>query len=344
MDSIVFEKRKSNDIIDLVKLVLSFAVVALHANLFDPYLYPWLRLAVPLFFMISSYFFFDKIKGCRSTKERFCVLGDFALRNLKLYAFWFVVLFPINFFGRGWFEGGFFSGILNIVTNFFIGSTFVASWFISALVIGTAIIFLLSRKLNNCLLLIIGALVFAVVAMRSSYVFVINDFKGLVSVIKSYERIMNSPVNSFPASIFWIVLGKVFADGFRIKIKPSAILALLSSALLFVEWILIKNHTGKFENDFYFMLAPVCVALFSILLQLKPRKIKYAKEMRKLSIIIFASHGAVLSCVLYGGKLLSISLPSPVTFLLTAGASVCIGVVILLLERYKYLRFLKYSH
>ena len=344
MDTAVLEKRRSNDIIDLVKLVLSFAIVALHTNLFDPYLYPWLRLAVPLFFMISAYFFFDKIKRCLSTRERLCALGDFALRNLKLYAFWFVVLFPINLFTRGWFEAGLTNSILSIVTNFFIGSTFVASWFISALVIGTAIVFLLSRKLNNCLLLIIGALVFAVVAMRSSYVFVINDFKGLVSVIKSYERVMNSPVNSFPASIFWIVLGKVFADGFRIKIKPGAILVLVGSVLLFLEWILIKNHTGEFENDVYLMLAPACIGLFSILIQLKPKEIKYAKEMRKLSVIIFASHGAVLSCILYGSKLLSISLPSPVVFLLTAGICMGVGILILLLEKYKYLRLLKYSH
>jgi hypothetical protein len=220
----------------------------------------------------------------------------------------------------------------------------VASWFITALVIGTAIVFFLSRKLNNALLLIIGALVFVAVCTRSSYMFLFEDFKGVLSAIWGYERIMNSPVNSFPASIFWIVLGKVFADGFRIKIKPSIILASISSVLLFTEWFLIKNHTGDFRNDSYLMLAPACIALFSILIQLKPKEIKYAGYMRKLSVIIFASHGAVLSCISYGCKLISISLPSPVFFLVTLGISMCVGIVILLLEKYKYLRFLKYSH
>lgn len=344
MEIASIQKPKGNDLIDLVKLILSFAIVAVHTSLFDPYLYPWLRLAVPLFFMISSYFFFEKIKKCVSAKERLRALGSFALRNLKLYAFWFVVLFPINFFTRGWFDGGFFYGILNIVINLFIGSTFVASWFITALVIGTAIVFFLSRKLNNTLLLIIGALVFVAVCTRSSYMFLLEDFKGVLSAIWGYERIMNSPVNSFPASIFWIVLGKVFADGFRIKIKPSIILASISSVLLFTEWMLIKEYSGKFENDFYFMLAPACIALFSILIQLKPKEIKYAGHMRKLSVIIFASHGAVLSCISYGCKLISISLPSPVVFLVTLGISMCVGTVILLLEKYKYLRFLKHSH
>ena len=49
------------DIFDIVKFVLAIIVIAIHTNLFPQFLYPWLRLAIPLFFIISSYLLHVKI-------------------------------------------------------------------------------------------------------------------------------------------------------------------------------------------------------------------------------------------------------------------------------------------
>lgn len=54
-------EKKNDSRYDVLKLVLSLFVVAIHSDLFPPLLYPWLRVAVPLFFMMSSYFLFDKL-------------------------------------------------------------------------------------------------------------------------------------------------------------------------------------------------------------------------------------------------------------------------------------------
>ena len=169
-------QKKGMDILDLVKLILSFMVVAIHTKLFDPFLYPWLRLAVPLFFMISSYLFFKKINGCEHTKERNKALKDFALRNLKLYAFWFIVLFPVSGFIRGWFDMGGEDAIVNIIINFFIGSTFVASWFISALIIGVVIIFI-ARNANKTALLTVGIILYILISFNLLLYFYFLTYK-----------------------------------------------------------------------------------------------------------------------------------------------------------------------
>ena len=186
-------KKANNDLIDLVKLILSFMIVALHTKLFDPVLFPWLRLAVPLFFMISSYFFFAKVNSCQTSAEKNKCLGAFVLRNVKLYAFWFIVQFPLYMFSRHWFDYGIINGILTILTNLIIGSTFVASWFISALVIGTVIIFFSSKKISNKALLIIGGVIFVLVSLRSSYLFI---FKDWVSVLRVVAKIENCNINN----------------------------------------------------------------------------------------------------------------------------------------------------
>ncbi len=353
MDTNTIEKPRNNDLLDLVKLILAFMIVAIHTGLFDPVLYPWLRLAVPLFFIISSYLFFTKVNVCADNHAKLLALKGFVLRNLKLYAFWFIVLFPLNIFTRGWFNRGFWMGLYYIVKGFFLASTFVASWFIMALIIGTVIVFFASKKINNTALFVIGAVLYVLIAMRSSYIYLFLDIEGLKDLligVYEYENVMNDPINSFPAGIFWIVCGKIFADGkVKLSIKTSSIALGISAALLFTEWFLLKHFTSYYNKDFYIMLAPCALAIFNILIQLKPIRLKHAREMRKLSIIMYASHGAVLS-VLH--KLLSLafgtSIPSAViSIILFVGASaICIGGAFLIfyLEKKKYTKWLKYSH
>lgn len=342
-------KRQNNDLLDLLKFILSFLIVAIHTHLFDPYLYPWLRLAVPLFFIVSSYLFFTKINACTSNVEKLTALKNFVLRNLKLYAFWFVVLFPINIFTRGWFDGGFWSGILTIIQSFFLASTFTASWFIMALIIGVSIVFFASKKLNNTSLFIIGTVIFVLICIRSAYMFLFKDPEWvqsiLVGVVK-YENIMCEPMTSFPVGIFWIVCGKMFADGAfsRFKIKASSVVLAVSAGLLLTEWLILKHFSGNFNKDSYLMLAPCSIAIFNILIQLKPVSLKYAREMRKISIIVYASHGAVISCISYLFNLAGWSAPSVIKFFLTV--IICVGgaILILYLEKKKYFTWLKYSH
>lgn len=348
MENLLIEKPKNNDLLDLVKLILSFMIVAVHTKLFDPYLYPWLRLAVPLFFVISSYLFFSKINLCQNSSEKLTALKHFVLRNLKLYAFWFIVLFPICIFTRGWFNEGFWNGIIRIGINLVVGSTFVASWFIAALIIGTTIVFFASKKLSNKTLLIIGIVIHILVSFRSSYMFIFTEIDALYDVfiwVLDYEYYMNAPVNSFPAGILWIVCGKIFADGgIKIKIKPSAIILGVSCALLFTEWFLIKHYSGEGRNDVYIMLAPCVLALFNILIQLKPINLKHSREMRNISTIVYASHGTFAIVLNHLFEITVGPMPSIVTFLVTSIVCTGAAILVLMLKKYKYLKWLKYSH
>ncbi len=338
-------QKKGMDILDLVKMILAFMVVAIHSGLFDPFLYPWLRLAVPLFFMISSYLFFKKINGCEHSKERNQALKDFVLRNLKLYAFWFIVLFPVSGILRGWFDMGGEDAVVNIIINFFIGSTFVASWFISALIIGVIVVFL-ARNTNKTALLVVGIVLYLLVSLRTSYMFVFKNWTDMLYAVATFEAYTFSPINSFPAGIPWIIFGKLFADGYfsKIKIKTSAITLGVSSVLLFAEWFLIMHFSGKYSKDFYIMLLPCCLAILNILLQLKPINLKYAKEMRKISVFVYASHGSLVHCLVFAFNRINLPLPSFVIYILTLVICVGAALLVFVLEKYKYLKWLRYSH
>lgn len=91
--------RKNYDALDLLKFIMSIMVVAIHTRLFEDVTFPWLRIAVPVFFMISSYFFFAKIRNTETVAQKSALL-NFTKRNLQLYLFYFVLLLPITLYHK----------------------------------------------------------------------------------------------------------------------------------------------------------------------------------------------------------------------------------------------------
>lgn len=285
---------------DIVKFILSLLVLAIHSTLYPMVLYPWLRIAVPLFFIMSSYFLFSKLREAPKDNQR-SILKKFVVRNLQLYLCWFIILLPITVYLRRniWFSNSFFENVLIILKSIFFGSTFVASWFITATVIGSLIIYFLSKTLkNDFIVLLFSVIAFCFVTITSSYKSVIaNTF--LIVVIDKYIDFFGGLVCSFPAAIFWIFLGKIFAEE-KIKIKSTGLLIILticSCIALFVEWKFVISLDGSYNNDSYFMLAPLCILLFLGVEKIAPIYWKNSVYFKRASTIIYVAHGSLLPVV-----------------------------------------------
>ena len=285
---------------DIVKFILSLLVLAIHSTLYPMVLYPWLRIAVPLFFMMSSYFLFSKLREASKDNPR-AILRKFVVRNLQLYLCWFIILLPITIYLRKemWFSDGLLESALTILKSILFGSTFVASWFIIATVIGVLIIYLLCKLLrNNYFVFFIALFVFCVVTLESSYKQVIAD-TFISAAINGYIDIFDGLVCSFPAALFWVFVGKLFAEQ-KIKIKSRSLLISLiicSCIALFVEWKFVMSLDGSYNNDSYFMLAPLCVLLFLGVEKIKPIYWKNSVCLKRASTIIYVAHGSLLPVV-----------------------------------------------
>jgi surface polysaccharide O-acyltransferase-like enzyme len=269
-------------------------------------LYPWLRIAVPLFFMMSSYFLFSKLREASKDNKKI-ILRKFVVRNLQLYFCWFIILLPITIYIRkeSWFSNGFLENILAILKSFLFGSTFVASWFIIATIIGVLIIYLLCKLLrNNYLVFLISLFAFCVVSLASSYEYVIAD-TFVFAVINRHIAIFGGLVCSFPAALFWVFIGKLFAEQ-KIKLKSISLLIILiicSCIALFIEWKFVISLDGSYNNDSYFMLAPLCILVFLGIEKVKPLYWEKSVYFKRASTIIYVAHGSLLPVV---SKLISI--------------------------------------
>lgn len=162
--------KRSYDIIDLSKFLLSLVIAAIHINPFGnygDYRFPWARIAVPVFFIISGFFLWSKLTAENANPS--ATVRRFVIRNIKLYAAWFILLLPINLLNQHWFAKGFFSGIGQIILRIVLGSTFPASWYLSALVVGVMVVYGLSKILSNKALFVLSGCIYGVCCLVNSY-------------------------------------------------------------------------------------------------------------------------------------------------------------------------------
>ena len=339
-------QRKNLDSADVLKYMLSILIVATHTSLFDGYITPLVRLAVPAFFMISGYFFFTKIKNCNDKAQQNAYLKKSVRQNLKLYFFWFVVLLPLTLYIRGYHTMGITKGLLHLVRDFLFGSTFQSSWYITALITGFAIVLFLSRRLPQWALVLIGTVCYIPSLLSSNYEFIVDSFDGLKAIGDSLSQVFLLPCRNFSVSILYIAIGKYLAEkNYEGKTKRYTITFMLAFAALVAEFAMLKYSGVKIEaTDCYISVPFAAYYLCKVFLTLDIT-CKSAMTMRKISTVSYCAHMAVFMVV---GKIFKmLTLPdwnNILLFVITLAVTQILALIIIRLSDCRQLRFLKYAY
>ena len=339
--------RKSFDGADILKFIMSFLVVATHTGLLSGALFPVTRLAVPIFFVLSAYFFYSKANKL-SGKQAASYFKGWSAHLLKMYAFWFVLLLPLTVYIGKYYELSFFSAILKMLKNLLFSSTFQSSWFLSALLIGNCIVFSLSqKKVKNIFLIFLGAAAFALALISSSYTFLIRESETLYNLYLSFKDIFSLACRNFIVSIIYIVIGKILSETniTRLSVRLCAVLSFSSVLLLIGESVALKAFEVKVYYDDCLLLLPVC-SLFITAWALNSKiKFKYAHTLRKMSTIVYCLHMPGFMVVGKAMKLAEIpDYKNILVFIFTLLISYLGCFVIFRLQKIKPLSFLRFSY
>lgn len=342
--NIVRTQRNSNAVFDITKFIMALMVVAIHAQLYPELLYPWLRLAVPMFFMISSYFLFGKLNRLTSEREKDRAVNQYVVRNLKLLAFYSILFSPIYIREQQWFVNGIGKGILLMFREIIFGSTFPASWFIMACVIGTLMIYYGSKYISDAALILISLIVYGIVAVRSAYTFAIEDIALIMNFYTNVEKIIVYIMLSFPVSLIWIVFGKLFAENkLNLKLAAAMLGAIISGAALYLESSYVDRQYEGYYADCYLLMVPFAVMVFAVVRQLHIQEFRWNVSMRKISTIIFTTHVYTLKVI--GLILRKVGFYTiPLQYVLTIVSCVSFSLFLLWLEKKKGFGWLKYAH
>ena len=313
--------------IDYLKFVAALMVVAIHSGT-PYYLEVVFRVAVPFFFISSSFLFWYKKKD---------LLG-FVKRMALLYLAWFIIEVPFVY------QKFSDSSIWEFLKGLLFSNTFFASWYIIASIEGMALLVLLSKWLNNTQLLLLGC---------AFYCFAISGggYYGLLPAgIRDFVDCVDGVIpltNSFITAFIFCVLGKLFADGFNHPVSQGKrsfmlVLTIASIALLFSEMFLMRSH--KRFTDAFFAL-PMLAWLLLFCATKAPFwerfSVRIGTELRKASTLIYFVHFIILSAIepfiglIHGGPLSVLV----VKFFITASISVVLAFAIIHLS--KKIRLLK---
>lgn len=283
--------------IDIAKFILSIIVVVIHVNPFGEKFgwlrFPVMRVAVPLFFLISSFLLFSKLQTVEKEIDKQRAIRHFIQRNLQLYAAWFVILLPITCKIRGYLQKGFFELLRTIIVQFLFSSTFSVSWYIMALIIGTILVYYLCKYISDKVVVFLGLAAYVLCCLATNYRGLINN-AGIAGVIVGMY-----PADiylSFPASIIWICFGKIIAENkewvHRKAFGMKCLLGILLFGILFLEHYMIQKFKLGAENDCYVSLILLCPWLFSVILKMPCTETLNTRLLRESSTIIYCSHRA----------------------------------------------------
>ena len=286
-------RAKSYDSFDLFKFIVSFVVMIVHTNPFGNshfhVLHPWCRIAIPVYFMISSFLFFSKYDQLPDDKKN-AYLWKTVKRSMTLYLFWFIVFLPFTVIYRDYLH----KGIVYFIGSILLGSTFPASWYLMALAIGIVFVAKLDKGVGKYIVPIIALLFFFLCLGQ-------NTWRVLANKTGFLPKIYNATDISYTASFFiaiiWIWTGRLFVrfknQLLAVDIKKIAAAFVCSLILLFFEdkW-LYDRGLFTMNNDVYFFCLFAGPLLFWIILKMDIH-VAHAKTMRIMSTLIYCIHATI---------------------------------------------------
>lgn len=328
------------DAIDLLKFIGSILIFALHLNLFsgspiNTGIQLLARWCVPFFFITSAFFLFGKAENGKIPPSR---LTAYVKRVLLLYLSWFVINIPAVIYTRIISAGAFsLRTYLYFIKNILLSSAYKGSWYLLSSAFSAVLIYLLSKKLSNRMILLCTLPLYLICAASSVY------GKLLPGTVFSVLRFLYFPLNIF-GGCFYFAIGKYLADNRRliscIKKHAAVLLTIFSFAAFCAEVVFAKAMGWSYSTD-----ASLCVALvgFSfVILGLKTSiKIKNSLALRKMSTIIYCAQGNIL---LLGRALKKTGLVSNdlLYFLIMSLVMAATVTVVLLLQKKVKLKALRY--
>lgn len=319
----------------MLKFIMALLVVMIHVkpNSHSEFLKdvfnPFLSIAVPMFFMISSMLLFSKLekKG-----------GTGVLKYIKrigiLYLSWLVIDGWFIFARKPYFDMSFGHGLLEFVKDLIFGTSFPGSWYLSASVMGVLIVYSLSRVINKYVVFLISLLI----ALYVTYAKVLPD--AMQIPYHWYATNLREEVNlSFPGQMIWISFGYILSH-WLVKIENEKRILLPLSAGLFII-VLAADYLFPL---FVFKVALV-LTLFAccLLLQLPPSNIY--KRLRNYSILMFFFHFSIAGKMLLFCRFIGDNLATNwLYYILVVFISISFSEVVLRFEKFKFLNFLRYTH
>ena len=304
---------------------MALMVVDIHSGTADYWKVEWISqfnrilvgIAVPIFFVLSSYFVFKKTRKEKTWKP----IVNFENRINSLYVYWILVLSPVilAIWHKEYLKEDISTTFLLFIKNYFFAYQFGASWFLGALIVGVPLIMFLKKVFTERFLWLVPLIVYLYlnIADESHFIF------------SWYTENIRTPILSFPNGLLWLCLGFYMTNEkimHQLHVIPTSIYYIMV-VVYFFAGIIHKEST-------FILIVPTVVSVIMIFYKRSWNlSVETCIFLRNCSIIIFCMHFSLISIIcrlpLMGCK--------PFLFLVSSAISFsCSAVIIKLSEHKKY--------
>lgn len=301
-------KREEYQAVDIAKFVMAFFVIAIHThyNFFDNVIantfitHFLIRLAVPFFFVASSFFFFRGIvfeKGkIKKSPENRAKLFSFLKRTGVLYSIWAVIYFVWVFF-KGCISGTFsFVNIKVFVFNFVFNGFATQFWYLLYLIYSVVIFYVLLRFVNYKIVAIVP-LVFLMVLVYQRIYYHILPIEPLYNICNRLIQISIGGETIVFGTSLYNAMAAVYGGIFAVKLKQKLnrgqciVWCIISTAVLLAECYFVKSQAPELIIAILIFSVPMVMFLFLLLSNIKiSGNKKFFSFLRNSSSFVYCFH------------------------------------------------------
>lgn len=318
----VMKMPQRNQTIDLLKFIFSFFIIGIHAQIFKnilPVAYYTItmglfRIAVPFFFVVSGYYFYQKLQKNKPIKPYFMKLIKifviFELLEIIIFSPFFLMYFK-NVFYYIW----------KIVSTGLGG----AYWYLTSLILSLLIMMPLWKKKRLYPCFLAGLLMYLFCMTNDSYSpFFIHTHIQKLAIL--HTQIWSWPQAGLCSSIFYLSIGAIISK-YQPQIKYLHMILFISFGLLIFEAYFLQSR-NPYDGNCYLSLMIFTPMLLLYCLQ-HPYIGIDTKRLGQMSLYIYMMHQLILNCLQY-------ILPFTSEVMVIIVAIVCIFISYLLTGRKKH--------
>lgn len=317
--------------LDRFRLIAALLVIAIHTSplgAFTPegdfFLTRILaRIAVPFFLMVTGQFITAEFISDSPTGRRnflHCLR-----KTLFLYAAAIILYLPVGIYAGHYRNLTFMSFSKMLLFD----GTFYHLWYFPACLLGISLVYLMSRFITLRGMFLVSAVLYIIGLSGDSYFGLVQKLPPLEAIYNFFFQICSYTRNGLFYAPLFLVLGAWCARGSRRGLAAHLTMLFLSFLLMTAEAFTLRHFSWQRHDSMYFMLIPVMISLYRVLLCLPGTSGKAEKYFRSASLWIYMLHPIFIIIVRGIAKMLC---PTPflvdnslIHYIAVSVLSVCAG-------------------
>lgn len=342
--------------LDLFKFIAAILILMLHANPFGntSLIGVVLRevitpVAVPFFFAASGFLWYQSYVKNGDKKAKGSIL-----HTIKLYLIWSGIYFP--FVLITWVINNSLNlhSVLFYIKQFFLEGSYQTIWFLNALWLSTAIVYLLLKRFSVKQVFLISIPFYLISCLLSSYNGLLLKLPLGEAVSSAYYSVFETTKNGLLFGFIYVALGALIAKYTTEKSENSKgrpqdryIYIVICFVITVLEYALRKKYfPGAKSCDITLALVPVTAVLLTFAVNLQFKESPKFRTMRTYSTLLFLTQRIPLTVIYWADAVINkifgvyiLTANSFVNFCLVTLSSFIISYCIICLsKRFKFIK------